>query len=141
MDDAIHQAKNEAERRVIPQLTFDTGALIGLERRRPNIRRVHQTALREGIAIVVPSVVIAEWWRRGKREKERAQILRTVTIEPPADYVARLAGIAVGLLGASVVDAIVMASASMRGGIVYTSDVDDLERLTEVFRNVYVEPV
>jgi predicted nucleic acid-binding protein len=122
-------------------ITFDTGALIALERRRPHVRRIHQTALLEGIPIVVPSVVIAEWWRRGKREKERAQILRTLAVEPPSDHVARLAGIAVGLIGASVVDAIVMASASMRGGLVYTSDVDDFERLTEVFRNVQVEPI
>ncbi len=123
------------------QLTFDTGALIGLERRRPHLRRIHQTALLEGVPIVVPTVVIAEWWRQGKREKERAQILRTLVVEPPADYVARLAGVAVGLLGSGVVDAIVMASASIRGGIVYTSDVDDLERLTEIFRNVDVRSI
>ena len=124
-----------------PQLTFDTGALIGLERRRPHVRRLHQTALLEGVPIIVPSVVIAEWWRRGKREKERALILRTVVVEPTSDHIARLAGVAVGLTGAGVVDAIVMASASLRGGLVYTSDEDDLERLTEVFRNVHVEAI
>ena len=124
-----------------PQLTFDTGALIGLERRRPHLRLIHQTALLEGIPIVVPSVVVAEWWRRGKREKARAQILRTLVVEPTSDYIARVAGIAVGLVGAGVVDAIVMASASIRGGRVYTSDLDDLERLTTVFLNVHVEAV
>lgn len=122
-------------------ITFDTGALIGLERRRPHVQRVHQTALMEGIPIVVPSVVVAEWWRRGRREKERAQILRTLVVEPPSDYVARLAGVAVGLVGAGVVDAIVMASASLRSGFVYTSDVDDLERLAEVFPNVAIEGI
>jgi predicted nucleic acid-binding protein len=126
---------------VTPGLTFDTGALIGLERRRPHLRRVHQTALLAGIPIVVPSVVIAEWWRKGRRAKERAQILRTLVVEPATAHVARLAGAAVGLLGAGVIDAIVMASASLRGGVVYTSDVDDLERLTEVFRNVHVEAI
>jgi len=123
------------------QLTFDTGALIGLERRRPHVRHVHQTALLEGIPVVVPSVVIAEWWRRGKREKERAQILRTLVVEPPSDHVARLAGVAVGLVGAGVVDAIVMASASLRGGVVYTSDADDFARLNDVFRNVRIETI
>lgn len=122
-------------------ITFDTGALIGLERRRPHVRRVHQTALLEGIPVIVPSVVVAEWWRRGRREKERAQILRTLVVEPPSDYVARLAGVAVGLVGAGVVDAIVMASASLRSGFVYTSDVDDLGRLTEVFPKVQVEGI
>jgi len=123
------------------RLTFDTGALIGLERRRPHVRRVHQTALLEGIPVVVPSVVIAEWWRRGRREKERAQILRTVVVEPPSDHVARLAGIAIGLTGAGVVDAIVMASASLGGGVVYTSDGDDFERLRTVFPEVHVERI
>jgi predicted nucleic acid-binding protein len=123
------------------QLTFDTGALIGLERGRPHLRRIHQTALLEGIPIVVPSVVIAEWWRRGKREKERLQILRTLVVEPPSAHVAGLAGTAVGQIGGGVVDALVMASASLRGGFVYTSDVDDLERLSEIFPNVTVESI
>jgi hypothetical protein len=94
---------------------------------------MHQTALLEGLPVTVPSVVIAEWWRKGKLEKVRAQILRTIVIEQPSARVARLAGVAVGLVGAGVVDAIVMASASVRGGIVYTSDIDDFEALTDVF--------
>jgi len=143
VDRASDQAASEAEQqgRVRPSLTFDTGALIGLERRRPHVRRLHQTALLEGVPVVVPSVVIAEWWRQGKREKERAQILRTLVVEPPDERLARLAGIAVGLVGACVVDALVMASASIRGGLVYTSDPDDLGRLADVFRNVRVEAI
>lgn len=135
------QAEGKAHGGMRPQLTFDTGALIGLERRRPHLKRIHQTALLEGIPIIVPSVVVAEWWRRGKREKERAQFLRTLVVEPPSEHVARLAGAAVGMTGAGVVDALVMASASLRGGFVYTSDTDDLERLTDVFRNVHVESI
>jgi hypothetical protein len=34
-----------------------------------------------------------------------------------------------------------MASASLRGGLVYTSDPDDLEQLAQVFRNVRVEAI
>lgn len=124
-----------------PSLTFDTGALIALERRRPHVRRIHQTALLEGVAVFVPSVVIAEWWRQGKREKERAQILRTLVVEPTEERVARLAGMAIGLVGAGVVDALVMASASLRGGLVYTSDPGDLEQLAQVFPNVRVEAI
>lgn len=113
-------------------LTFDTGALIGLERRRHAIRKVFATAIEHGVPIVVPTVVIAEWWRRGAREKERAEILRAVRIEALAVYIARLAGIAVGIVpGAGTIDAIVMASASLRGDIVYTSDPDDLVRLRD----------
>jgi predicted nucleic acid-binding protein len=113
-------------------LTFDTGALIGLERRRHAIRKVFATAIEHEVPIVVPTVVIAEWWRRGAREKERFEILRAVRIEALGLHIARLAGIAVGLVpGAGTIDAIVMASASLRGDTVYTSDPDDLARLRD----------
>lgn len=111
-------------------LTFDTGALIGLERRRHAMRAVYATAVGHQVPITVPAVVVAEWWRAGLHEKERAAILRSVRVEPLTDYVARLAGIALGLVrGAGTIDAIVMASASLRGDIVYSSDPDDLARL------------
>jgi len=116
-------------------LTFDTGALVGLERRRHAIRKVFATAIEHGVPIVVPTVVIAEWWRRGAREKERTVILRAVRVEALGAYVARLAGIAVGLVpGAGTIDAIVMASASLRGDTVYTSDPDDLAMLRDRVR-------
>jgi predicted nucleic acid-binding protein len=111
-------------------LTFDTGALIGLERKRHAMREVYAAAVAHHVPITVPAVVIAEWWRAGVREKERATILRSVRVEPLTDYVARLAGVAVGLVrGAGTIDAIVMASASLRGDVVYSSDPDDLARL------------
>ncbi len=113
-------------------LTFDTGALIGLERRRAAIRKVFATAIENDVPIVVPTIVIAEWWRRGAHEKERAAILRAVHVEVLGAYVARLAGIAVGMVpGAGTNDAIVMASAALRGDTVYTSDLNDLARLRD----------
>jgi predicted nucleic acid-binding protein len=113
-------------------LTLDTGALIGLERRRHAIRKVVAAAVENDVPIVVPTVVLAEWWRRGAHEKERTLILRAVRLEALDPHVARLAGIAVGIVpGAGTIDAIVMASASLRGDTVYTSDLDDLTRLRE----------
>jgi predicted nucleic acid-binding protein len=113
-------------------LTFDTGALIGLERHRHAIRKVFVTAIEHAVPIVVPTVVIAEWWRRGAREKERTAILRALRVEALGLHVARLAGIAVGLVPcAGTIDAIVMASASLRGDTVYTSDPDDLTMLRD----------
>ena len=44
----------------------------------------------------------------------------------------------VAVAGSTVVDAIVMASAAQRGGIVYTSDLGDLERLRTCFPEVRV---
>lgn len=112
-------------------LTFDTGALIGLERYRHHMRKVFEVAVIHDVRITVPAVVVAEWWRRGEKEKDRAKLLRAVTVEPVTDVVARLAGIALTLVPrAQTIDAIVMASASQRPGeLIYTSDPKDLEAL------------
>ena len=112
-------------------LTFDTGALIGLERYRHHMRKVFDVAAAHGIRITVPAVVVAEWWRSGEKEKERAKLLHAVTVEPVTDLVARLAGLALTLVPrAQTIDAIVMASASQRAGeVIYTSDPKHLEAL------------
>jgi len=112
-------------------LTFDTGALIGLERARQQMRQVYTTAIAKDVPITVPAVVVAEWWRLGRKEKERAQILRSVIVEPTIEHVARLAGAAMTALpSAQTIDALVMACAAQRPNeIVYTSDPDDLEAL------------
>ncbi len=111
-------------------LTFDTGALIALERRHASIRKVYVTAIAREVPITVPTVVVAEWWRAGRREKERATLLRSLRVEALHEGAARLAGVALGLVpGATTIDAIVMASAAARGDVVYTSDVADLEDL------------
>jgi len=111
-------------------LTLDTGALIALEADRLAMRKVYFAALAQGVRITVPTVVVAEWWRAGRREKERARLLRSVHVEALERHVAMTAGIALGLVAKSTtVDALVMASAALRGDTVYTSDVGDLERL------------
>jgi predicted nucleic acid-binding protein len=114
-------------------LTFDTGALIGLERSRHHMRKVFDVAVTHDVRITVPAVVVAEWWRQGRKEKERAQLLRAVVVEPIADHIARLAGIALTIVpSAQTVDAIVMASACQRlNEVVYTSDITDLELLRD----------
>lgn len=124
-----------------PRVMFDTGALIALERGNQQIRKVHRLATEHGYQVVGITPVIAEWWRRGKREKERTRILRTLVIEPPDVHVARLAGEAIGLVRATVVDALVMAAASIRSDTVYTSDLGDLERLLAAFPDVELERV
>ena len=122
-----------------PRVMFDTGALIALERGQQRIRKIHRLAFEQGYPIVATTPVVAEWWRKGKREKERSKILRTLVLEAPDGYVARLAGAAIGVVAAGVVDALVMASASLRGDTVYTSDTSDLERLRDVFPSVQIE--
>ena len=118
-------------------LTFDTGALIALERRRPRMRAVLEHALVTDQPITVPADVVAEWWRG--RTDVRDAILESVDVEPLTTGLAKVAGEALAAVQkATLVDAIVMASAASRGDIVYTSDVDDLERLRRHFPGVRV---
>ena len=125
-------------------VTFDTGALIGLERRRDSMRKVFATAIANGVVITVPTVVVTEWWRAGHREKERVVLLRSLRVEPLVERIARIAGAALGRTrGARAIDAIVMASAALRGDTVYTSDPGDLSALKDAnpgFGSVQILP-
>ena len=116
-------------------LTFDTGALIALERGDKRMRVVLDAATRDDVTITVPAVVVAEWWRGHGRRREA--ILASVDVEETSEQLARIAGEAMAALpGTTVVDAIVMASAAQRGGIVYTSDVEDMARLRSHFPGI-----
>ena len=118
-------------------LTFDTGALIALERRRARMKDVLQRALTTDQPITVPAAVVGEWWRGHTDLRDR--ILEAVDIEPLTEALAKRAGEALAATpGATLVDAIVMASAALRGDVVYTSDVDDLIALQSYFPSVRV---
>jgi len=118
-------------------ITFDTGALIALEHRRQRMKLIVEHALLKDQPITVPADVVAEWWRG--RTDLRDRILESVDVEPLTQPLAKLAGEALGAVkGATLVDAIVMASAATRGDIVYTSDVEELERLRRYFPAVKV---
>jgi len=118
-------------------LTFDTGALIALERRKLRMRQVLERARDRDQLITVPADVVAEWWR-GPTDVRRA-ILDSVDIEPLTLRLAQIAGEVMGAVpGATLVDAIVVASAASRGDLIYSSDVHDLERIRRVFPNVRI---
>jgi uncharacterized protein HemY len=98
-------------------LTFDTGALIALERRRLRMRKVQELAHDARRTITVPAAVLTEWWR--KKHDARESILASLRLEPLHDALARLAGEALASTGrANAIDAIVMASAAQRGDVV-----------------------
>lgn len=118
-------------------ITFDTGALIALERRGQRARQVLERAMEQKVRITVPAAVITEWWRG--RSDIRERILAAVRCEPLSDGLAKIAGVALAAVkGATAIDAIVMASAAQRGDVVYTADVSDLEKLAAHFRAVRV---
>jgi predicted nucleic acid-binding protein len=121
-------------------VTFDTGVLIAIERRKLRALQVHERLGQLGVSISVPWVVLAEWWR-GRTDVHRT-ILQTLDVEVPTVALAQLAGAALAATSrvkpATTIDAVVMASAALRGDVVYTTDVEDLERLRSFFPSVRV---
>jgi predicted nucleic acid-binding protein len=116
--------------------TFDTGMLIALERRKQRAVQALRAIVRRDLVPIVPAVVYVEWWRG--RTDVREEILETVEIEQMPRALCRAAGEALTVVrGATLADAVVMASAALRGGgIVYTSDSDDLAVLQRHFPTV-----
>ena len=111
-------------------ITFDTGALIALERRDRRMWDVLDRATEKRVVITVPAPVLAEWWRVSSRRMDA--ILARCRIEDCTERMAKLTGEALAAVpGATMVDALVMVSASLRGDLVYTSDEDDLVRLRD----------
>jgi predicted nucleic acid-binding protein len=101
------------------------------------MREIVERALATDQPITVPAAVVGEWWRG--RTDLRDSILESVDIEPLTDTLAKHAGEALAVVsGATLIDAVVMASAASRGDIVYSSDVEDLERLRRYFPSVRV---
>ena len=112
-------------------LTFDTGMLISLERRKQRAWEVYRRAYERRIPVTIPSPVLGEWWR-GPTEL-RLAIVRSVRVEP-LTAIAMLAGEALAAVTkATTIDAFVMSVAALRGDVVYTSDVADMEKLRAFF--------
>jgi len=118
--------------------TFDTGMLIALERRKRRATEAFRAIVQHGYLPTVPAVVYVEWWRG--RSTIREEILAAVLVEDMRPSLCRAAGEALGAVkGSTLADAVVMASAALRGGgVVYTSDVEDLTRLQRHFSTVNV---
>jgi len=113
-------------------ITFDTGAIIALERRKDRAMKVYTHAKERGFVVATPNVTVAEWWRG--RTDGREAVWRGLLVEPASDETVRLAGVALGKVRrATTVDAIVAAFAVQRTGILYTGDVDDFRALGTFF--------
>ncbi len=119
-------------------ITFDTGALIALERRSARMLRIVAAAAQSDVRITVPVIVLAEWWR-GRPTARMLRLIEGVELESLEPRLSRIAGEAVvNVKNATINDAIVVASAAQRGDTILTSDVHDLVRLAGYFRGVRV---
>ncbi len=124
--------------RVTPQgVTFDSAVLVALERRKQHAWDVFRRLQERAVPVSVPAPVLGEWWRG--RTDVRDAIRQAVIIEPLSEMIACLAGEALAhVKRATTIDAFVMASAALRGDVVFTGDVDDLEKLRAFFPGVRV---
>src|SRR5687767_10387243 len=124
-------------RRASRGVTFDTGMLIALERRKSSALALLRACSLSRAKITLPAAVLAEWWRG-----EHPTILEIGTREPLTPELALDAGKLLAQTGESnAVDATVIASAAQRGDVVVTGDPRDLRALAKCVRGVDVETV
>jgi hypothetical protein len=118
-------------------VTLDSGALIGFERQSRRTLTHIKLAQQLGYELTIPTAVIVEAWRGGQRSARITSLLEACVIEPLLPELARVAGEAIAAVrGATVVAAVVMASAASRGDRVLTSDFEELDRLRSYFPEV-----
>jgi hypothetical protein len=108
---------------------LDAGALIALERNRRELWVALKAAALAGEDVLVPSTVIAQVWRNRPTQARLSQALR-FCVAAPFDDVAPSVGILCGESRTTdICDAHVAIIARKHGGVVYTSDPDDLAHL------------
>lgn len=122
-------------------LTLDTGALIALEDAprigsSDRVRAISLAIADDDRVVTVPAPVIGEWWR-GQRGPV-VRLLDGIEVEPMDREIAERAGLVLAAVkkvdrkareNLLLVDAVVVIGAAARGDTIYTSDVDDLERV------------
>jgi len=120
-------------------MIFDTGALIGFERGKHSVAAFVAEAIATHTRIIVPSVVVAEVWRGGRRSARIAMLLAGCRIEPLHEIVAKRAGEALAAIRrATTIDAIVVAHAHALKLPLVTADASDMRALATHFSGVHI---
>jgi len=113
-------------------LTFDTGALIALERGNGRmIALLQEVSVRSG-RVRVPAGVVGQAWRDGTRQVVLARFLRSRQVEIKAldaDLARACGELCRAAQTSDVIDASVVITARQHRDTIVTSDVDDLQRL------------
>jgi hypothetical protein len=113
-------------------VTLDAGALIALDKGDRRMIALLQQILAQGLGFRVPSGVVGQAWRDGRRQVTLGRLLRAreVEIVPLDGELGRACGELCGVAGTSdVIDASVVITAKERNDVIVTSDPDDLQRL------------
>lgn len=117
------------QRDSVAGLTFDTGALLAVDRGDERLRELLRRAARNSWPIAVPAGVLAQAWRGGPRQARMARLLAQPEVSVPVldEVTARAVGQLCGLSGHhDVVDAHVAMHALRENHAVVTSDPGDI---------------
>lgn len=113
-------------------LVLDTGALLALERGDARVRALLRRVMDRDMVLAVPSGVIAQSWRGGRRQARMARLLADPAVRIPAldDITARAVGLLSGRSGhPDVIDVHVVLHARLHNFGVVSSDPNDLHRV------------
>lgn len=120
-------------------LVLDTGALIAVERDDAIMRVVLGRANEAGFLLVVPSTVVAQAWRDGRRQARVARLVTGADVPALDGAAARAVGLLLARSGtADVVDGHVALCALQWRATVVTSHPGDIARLAPDARLVVV---
>jgi len=118
----------------MPGVTYDTGALLAVERSDRRLWALHRRALERGVSPTVPAGVLGQAWRGGP-QAQLSRLLAGCTIEDLTEVRSRAAGAACGRATTDdLIDATVVVGAVARGDLVVTSDPDDLAVIATALR-------
>lgn len=113
-------------------MVIDAGGLSAFDRGDRAVVTLVARAVERAHMLVVPAGVVGQVWRDGAGQASLARLLSSpqVSVEPLDGRRAREAGQLCGVRGTrDVIDATVVLAARRHGGVVLTSDPDDLLRL------------
>jgi predicted nucleic acid-binding protein len=109
-------------------------------------RAVLAASRQAGVPVLVPAAVLAETLFADGHDVRANQVLKKLQVVPVTDPIARSAAdlkrLAAMTGAAATIDAIVVAtSVAAGGGVVLTSDIDDIHALAEGAAGIRIRPV
>ena len=129
-----------------PSTVLDSDGLWAIARNDSEDARAALAASRRaGIPVLVPAAVLAETLIGDRRDARANQALKKLQIVPVTETIARSAAQLKCLAGvtgvAATIDAIVVAtSAAAGGGLILTSDVEDIRALASCVLSIRIRP-
>jgi predicted nucleic acid-binding protein len=110
---------------------YDAGVLTAIDNNDRRMWAIHRLAIDHGRRILIPAVVVGQAWRDPRRQVQLGRFMQSCEVVPIGVERAKAAGVLCGRAGTrDTVDATVVTVALTCGAIVFTSDPDDIARLS-----------